>query len=113
MSGTGQLEHDEEEGDGGRNLRRDLGIPGQRLSVSDVQQVLTAEHKNKAAARDGSSSKIATRSESAMKLVQRLVTTNNASHATSILEETRACRYNREKSKASGSTQSDAITSAT
>ena len=56
MSGIGKLEHDEEEGDGGRNLRKDLGIPGQRPCVSDVQQVLTAEHKNKAAARDGISS---------------------------------------------------------
>ena len=56
MSGTGKLEHDEESGDGGRNLRRDLGVPGRRLSVSDVQQAQTVEHKNKAAARDGISS---------------------------------------------------------
>ena len=70
MSGTGKLEHDEESGDGGRNLRRDLGVPGHRLSVSDVQQTQTVEHKNKAAARDGISSKIATRIESALKLVQ-------------------------------------------
>ena len=66
VSGTGKLEHDEEGGDGGRNLRKDWGTPGHRLSVSDVQQTLSGHHKNKAAARDGIANKIATRIESAM-----------------------------------------------
>ena len=110
MSGTGKLEHDEEDGDGGRNLRKDLGSPGQRLSVSDMHQVLTA-HKNKAPARDGIASKIATRIESAMKLVQRLVTKNNASRVMSVREDMRASRYHRVNSTARGSTQSDATTS--
>ena len=43
MAGTGKLEHDEEEGDGGRKCREDLGSAGERLSVAAVHQTMTAQ----------------------------------------------------------------------
>ena len=106
LSGTGKLEHDEENVAGGRLLRKDLGSPGERLSVSDVRGVLTAK-TTKAPARDGKGSKIAKRIEGAMGLVPRLVTTNSASLNTSVNEDTRASRYHRVNSSARGSTNSD------
>ena len=43
MSGTGKLEHDEESGQGGRLLRKDLGSPGQRVSMADVHEAMLDE----------------------------------------------------------------------
>ena len=109
MSGTGKLEHDEEAGDGGRLLRKDLGSPGQRLRMSDVHEVLTAE-KNKAPGRDGKASTVATRIDSAMRLVQRLVTKSYASLGRSVDEDMRASRYHRVNSSARDSTQREVAT---
>ena len=76
MAGTGKLDNDEDGLNGGRLLRKDLGSPGQRLTVADVHQVMFAE-KSKAPTEDSTGNSIAKRIQSAMKLVQRLVTRNN------------------------------------
>ena len=107
MGGTGKLQHDDEEGGGERLHRKDLGNPGQRLSVAEVHQAMVGE-KRRTAAMDASSSTITKRIHSAMTLVQRLVAKNNAARTTLVDVDTRASRYHRVNSSTRESSHGNA-----
>ena len=88
------MEHDEDEGDGGRKRREDLGSAGQRLTVAAVHQAMTTK-----AARDNTGGEkqgaIAKRIQNAMQMVQKLVQKDGPMAFSTVSDEMRATNFHR------------------
>ena len=70
MAGTGKVEHEEDELNGGRVRREDLGDPGKRLGVAEIRTLLQATPQSVTAV-DEKQNAITNRINSAMAVVRR------------------------------------------
>ena len=91
MAGTGKVEHDDEENPSSSRLKReDLGNPGTRVDVAQVQRLLQVVPSLYGDSDNVRQNAISKRIEGTLAIIQRLLQGDNALRNAPVLEEKRA-----------------------
>ena len=92
MAGAGKVEHEEDELNGGRVRREDLGDPGMRLGVAEIRTLLQATPQSVTAV-DEKQNAITNRINSAMAVVRRLLQPSDKVEDVVVSDERRASNH--------------------
>ena len=95
MAGTGKHEREDEEGQGARRKREDMGNPGTKMNLEEMQQVLREAPRTTTAGSDEKLTAIGKRINNSMAVVQRLLQHKQGEAGLPVLHAQRAIAFNR------------------
>ena len=95
MAGTGKHEREDEEGQGTRRKREDMGNPGTKMNLEEMQQVLREAPRTTTAGSDEKLTAIGKRIHNSMAVVQRLLQHKQGEAGLPVLHAQRAIAFNR------------------
>ena len=95
MAGTGKHEREDEEGQNTRRKREDMGNPGTKMDLEEMQQVLREAPRTTTAGSDEKLTAIGKRIHNSMAVVQRLLQHKQGEASLPVLHAQRAITFNR------------------
>jgi hypothetical protein len=95
MAGTGKHEREDEEGQCARRKREDMGNPGTKMDLEEMQQVLREAPRTTTAGSDEKLTAIGKRIHNSMAVVQRLLQHKQGEASLPLLHAQRAIAFNR------------------